>query len=67
MTTRALSGMEYLGFDISLHVTHEPKELTKALRKVLEDHPDHWLRTIHTGLDVIDETKVIYTVVLETA
>ncbi len=64
MSTRALSGMEYLGFEIRLDIAHEPKALTKALKSILEGHPSHWLQTVSVGCDPCSETDILYTVIL---
>lgn len=67
MSTRALSGMEYLAFEITLRIGHAPKELTKALRTVLEDHPHHWLHTVTVSLVPYDGNSLVYTVMLANA
>jgi hypothetical protein len=62
MSTRDLYGMSYSGYEISLPCGHEPKELTKPLRKILEKHLH--LHSVTLSPDPDDENSYIYTVVV---
>ena len=64
MSTYHLHGMGYETYEIVLPVSHAPKELTKAIRKVLDKNPEGFLFAVTSGCHPDDEGLFIYTVLV---